>query len=93
MRAIVQRVSRASVSSGGEEVATIGTGLLVLLGVREGDVARGNRPSFTDAAPPSVAEPLYERMLKALDARGGRFGAHMEVSLVNYGPVTLIVDV
>ncbi|MBA2439690.1 MAG: D-tyrosyl-tRNA(Tyr) deacylase [Thermoleophilaceae bacterium] len=140
MRAIVQRVSRATVTCSGEEIAAIGAGLLVLLGVREGDgeaeadrlarkllalrifeddggrmslsvrdvdgevlcvsqftlladVRRGNRPSFVDAAPPPVAEPLYERVREALSARGGRFGAHMEVSLVNDGPVTLIVEV
>lgn len=139
MRALVQRVAEASVSVGGDEVARIGAGLLVLLGVRRGDgveeadwIARkvralrvfedaegrmnlsledvegealcvsqftlygdarkGNRPSFVDAAPPEQAEPLYERVREALDAKGGIFGARMRVSLVNDGPVTLLVE-
>jgi D-aminoacyl-tRNA deacylase len=139
MRALVQRVSRASVTVGGERVSEIGPGLLILLGVRVGDgeqeadrVARkllalrifeddegrmnlsvddvggeilcvsqftlygdarkGNRPSFVDAAPAEHAEPLYERVREALGAKGGRFGARMEVELVNDGPVTLLVE-
>ena len=142
MRALVQRVSRASVTAepDAEEVAAIGPGLLVLLGVHRddgeeeadrlarklgalrvfededgrmnrsvadvggevlcvsqftllGDTRRGNRPSFVDAAPPVLAEPLYERVRRALGASGGRFGAHMQVTLVNDGPVTLLVEV
>ena len=136
MRALVQRVSRAAVEVDGEEVASIGLGLLVLLGVRTGDTAeqanrlagklerlrvfedaegklnlsvgellcvsqftlygdarKGNRPSFVDAAPPELAEPLYERVRSALGAQGGAFGAHMSVSLVNDGPVTLLLEV
>ena len=58
-----------------------------------GDVRRGTRPSFGDAAPPEAAAALYERVLGALGALGGRFGAHMQVALVNDGPVTLMVDV
>ena len=139
MRALVQRVSRAAVEVDGEEVAAIGPGLLVLLGVRTGDTAdqadrlagklerlrvfedadgklnlsvrdvegevlcvsqftlygdarKGNRPSFVDAAPPDLAEPLYERVRAALGAQGGAFGAHMRVSLVNDGPVTLLLE-
>ena len=57
-----------------------------------GDVRRGNRPSFVDAAPPEVAEPLYERVREGLDAQGGRFGARMSVQLVNHGPVTLLLE-
>ena len=137
MRAVVQRVSRASVSVDGRVVSAIGEGLLVLLGVatgdgeseadwladkvgalrifpdeagrlneplgdREilcisqftlyGDVRRGNRPSWTDAAPPDVAEPLYERFCDRLGARRGVFGAAMAVELLNDGPVTLVID-
>ena len=132
-------MAEASVSVDGDEVARIGAGLLVLLGVRRGDgveeadrIARkvralrvfedaegrmnlsledvegevlcvsqftlygdarkGNRPSFVDAAPPEQAEPLYEHVREALDAKGGVFGARMSVSLVNDGPVTLLVE-
>jgi D-tyrosyl-tRNA(Tyr) deacylase len=139
VRALVQRVSRAAVEVHGDEVASIGAGLLVLLGVRTGDTAeqadrlagkverlrvfedadgklnlsvrdvggellcvsqftlygdarKGNRPSFVDAAPPELAEPLYERVRSALGAQGGAFGAHMSVSLVNDGPVTLLLE-
>jgi D-tyrosyl-tRNA(Tyr) deacylase len=63
-----------------------------------GDTAKGNRPSFTAAAPPGEAEPLYERFCEALRDRGihvetGIFGAKMQVELVNDGPVTIILDV
>jgi D-tyrosyl-tRNA(Tyr) deacylase len=57
-----------------------------------GDVRRGNRPSFVQAAPPERAEELYKRVRDRLGAQGGEFGAHMEVELVNDGPVTLIVE-
>jgi D-aminoacyl-tRNA deacylase len=62
------------------------------------DTAKGNRPSFTDAAPPEQAEPLYERFCAALRELGvgvatGVFGAGMEVELVNDGPVTIVLDV
>ena len=135
----MQRVGNASVTVDDREVARIGPGLLVLLGVRRGDgeaeadriaskllalrvfdddagkmnlavgdvggeilcvsqftlygdTRKGNRPSFVDAAPPEEAEPLYERVRAALDASGGVFGAKMAVSLVNDGPVTLLIE-
>jgi D-tyrosyl-tRNA(Tyr) deacylase len=137
MRALVQRVSRASVSVEGREISAIGPGLLVLLGVApedtqdqadrlaekvralrifddpEGrlnealadrevlcvsqftlyaDTRKGNRPGFAGAAPPELAESLYERFSERLGARRGVFGARMAVELVNDGPVTLILD-
>jgi len=137
LRALVQRVSVASVDSNGQRIAEIGPGLLVLLGIGAGDgeeacdrladkvralrifedaegrmneplgdrevlcvsqftlyadTRKGNRPSFTDAAEPEVAEPLYERFCDRLDARRGRFGAHMSVDLTNDGPVTLLLE-
>ena len=144
MRAVIQRVSRASVTIGGRPVGSIGRGLLVLLGVGKqdtpdqvtwmadkiaglrifadadgkmnrdlaaaggavlvvsqftlyGDVAKGRRPSFVDAAPPEIAVPLYEAFIAALRGRGltvatGEFGAMMDVELVNDGPVTLILE-
>jgi D-tyrosyl-tRNA(Tyr) deacylase len=62
-----------------------------------GDSSRGKRPSFTDSAPPEVAEPLYNAFVDAMRAEGievqtGRFQAKMLVSIVNDGPVTLIVE-
>jgi D-tyrosyl-tRNA(Tyr) deacylase len=57
-----------------------------------GETRRGNRPSYVAAAAGAVAEPLYERFRAELGAAGGVFGAHMEVELVNDGPVTLIVE-
>jgi D-tyrosyl-tRNA(Tyr) deacylase len=139
VRALVQRVSEAAVWAEGEEVARIGRGLLVLLGVKVGDgpgqaerlagklrrlrifedpdgrmnlsvddiggevlcvsqftlygdARKGNRPSFVEAAPPGDAEPLYERVRAALEAQGGVFGARMSVSLVNDGPVTILLE-
>jgi D-tyrosyl-tRNA(Tyr) deacylase len=61
------------------------------------DAAKGNRPSFTDAAPPEQAEPLYESFCAALRELGvevsaGRFGARMAVELVNDGPVTIVLE-
>jgi D-aminoacyl-tRNA deacylase len=137
VRALVQRVMRASVDVGESRVAEIGPGLLVLLGVTHGDteadaqwlaakvralrvfadaegrmneplgdrkvlcvsqftlygdVRRGNRPSYVAAAPPEIAEPLYERFCELLGAQRGRFGAYMRVELVNDGPVTLLLE-
>jgi D-tyrosyl-tRNA(Tyr) deacylase len=63
-----------------------------------GDARKGRRPSFTDAAPPDVAIPLYERFLTLLEerapgrVRSGEFGAMMDVELVNDGPVTLVLE-
>jgi len=79
------RMNRSVEESGGEL-------LCVSQFTLYGDVRKGNRPSFVDAAPPDEAEPLYERVRAALGASGGVFGAHMEVALVNDGPVTLLVE-
>ena len=63
-----------------------------------GDARKGRRPSFVDSAPPEIATPLYERFVTLLEERApgrvatGRFGAAMEVELVNDGPVTLVLD-
>ena len=137
MKAVVQRVRRASVSVGGEAVSQIGPGMLVLLGIaagdteeqadriaakifrlrifddadgrmneplgeREvlcvsqftllGDTSRGNRPSWTAAAPGEEALPLYERVCETLGAARGAFGEHMVVELENDGPVTLLLE-
>ena len=144
MRAVLQRVSRASVTVDSEMVGRIGPGLLVLLGVTHGDTAekarwlaertvglrifadeegkmnrsvaeiggavlvvsqftlygdcrKGRRPSFVEAAPPEIAIPLYEEYVNGLRALGipvrtGRFGAMMDVELVNDGPVTIILE-
>jgi D-aminoacyl-tRNA deacylase len=137
MRALVQRVSRASVTVEGRLVSEIGPGLLVLLGISREDGAeqadrlaakiralrvfadeqgninealgsreilcvsqftlyadtrRGNRPSFTAAAPGAQAEPLYERFCDRAGAQRGVFGAMMAVELVGDGPVTLLLE-
>ena len=57
-----------------------------------GDARKGNRPSWTAAAPPEVAEPLYQRFCRRLAAKQGVFGALMQVELINDGPVTLLVE-
>jgi D-aminoacyl-tRNA deacylase len=57
-----------------------------------GDARKGSRPSYVDAAPAAEAEPLYDRFCERLGAAKGVFGAQMEVSLVNDGPVTLLVE-
>lgn len=145
MKAVIQRVSRASVSIGGNEVSSIGAGLLILLGVVTGDTYadmerlaekivhlrifddergimnrsvidvdgevlvvsqftlaartdKGHRPSYIDAAPHATAIPLYEDFCKKISqimskpCGSGRFGADMQVNLVNDGPVTIIMD-
>ena len=144
MRAVVQRVARARVMTGGAPVAEIGPGLCVLLGVAGGDgepkarrlaarvarlrifenehgrfdrnlldtggaalvvsqftlladTSKGNRPSFSEAARPELAGPLYEAFCAALRAEGvpvetGVFGARMEVEIANDGPVTIVLD-
>jgi len=145
MRAVLQRVSSAGVDIAGETTGAIGKGLLVLLGIQNGDAGsdatwlaqkiaalrifeddsgkmnrsvvecaggvlvvsqftliastrKGARPSFNDAARPDVAVPLYEFFIREMEkALGqpvatGTFGATMKVSLVNEGPVTLVVD-
>jgi D-tyrosyl-tRNA(Tyr) deacylase len=144
MRAVIQRVSEASVRVQGEVISQIGHGLLVLLGVSRGDgqkaaddlagkiahlrifedaggklnrslletggemlvvsqftllsdCRKGRRPSFTGAAEPAKASALYEHFVRKTQALGvsvqtGRFQAFMAVSLVNQGPVTLILE-
>ncbi|MEY4634499.1 MAG: hypothetical protein RJA55_297 [Acidobacteriota bacterium] len=144
MRAVVQRVSSASVTVAERVTGEIGPGLLVLLGVEQGDgptdlqyiasklrdlrifadadgkmnrsvldvqggvlvvsqftlsgdARNGRRPSFAAAAPPQVARALYEEVVRELAASGlrvatGEFQAMMQVSLVNDGPVTILLD-
>jgi D-tyrosyl-tRNA(Tyr) deacylase len=142
---LVQRVRAAHVDVAGARVATIGPGLLLLVGIHAEDTAddrqwlvrkvvqlrifddahgvmnrslqdvggealavsqftlyaaarKGNRPSYSDAAPPAVARPAFEAFVAALAQALGKpvptgvFGAHMEVALVNDGPVTLWLD-
>ena len=79
-------------------LAVGGSALVVSQFTLIAETAKGNRPSFTDAAPPDQAEPLYEHFCAALRILGvpvetGVFGARMQVELVNDGPVTIILDV
>ena len=144
MRVVIQRVSEASVTVDRQTVGAIGQGLMVLLGVAQGDTSqeakalaektaglrifeddagkmnrsveeiggsllvvsqftllgdcrKGRRPGFTDAAPPELADQLYEEYVAALRRRGvnvatGVFRANMQVALVNDGPVTMLLD-
>ena len=145
MRAVLQRVKRASVTVEGNITGAIEDGLLVLLGIEEADTLgdmnwlsgklvnlrifndeqgvmnrsllevggglllvsqftlfaatkKGNRPSYSRAAPPAIAVPIYEKMIELLSAELGKpiktgvFGADMKVDLLNDGPVTIIMD-
>lgn len=145
MKAVVQRVSEASVTIEGRKVADIRKGLLVLLGIEDADTKedinwltakianlrifgdadnvmnlslkdidgevivvsqftlhastkKGNRPSYIKASKPEIAIPLYETFVKQLETelakkiQTGEFGADMKVSLINDGPVTIIID-
>ncbi|MDD5701916.1 MAG: D-aminoacyl-tRNA deacylase [Dehalococcoidales bacterium] len=144
MKAILQRVTQASVTVSGEIVGSIDNGLVVLLGVASGDTVRdaqylaqktvglrifsdsegkfnlsaldvngellvisqftlladtrkGRRPSFIDAAPPGLAEELFNRFVEEVGTSGlkvetGRFQAHMLVEIHNNGPVTIMLD-
>lgn len=80
------------------DVTEVGGGILVVSQFTlYGECAKGRRPSFIAAAPPEIAVPLYEAFVNAVKAQGvptatGRFGAMMQVELVNDGPVTLILD-
>jgi D-tyrosyl-tRNA(Tyr) deacylase len=85
------RMNRSVADVGGEVLVVSQFTLLA-------ETARGRRPSFTSAAEPEVAEPLVARLVAALDATGittatGRFGARMQVSSVNDGPVTILLEV
>src|SRR3954451_14330195 len=87
--------SQGKMNLGLEEVS--GAVLVVSQFTLYGDAVKGRRPSFIDAARPETAVPLYERFIASLRARGltvetGEFGAHMEVELVNDGPVTLWLE-
>jgi D-tyrosyl-tRNA(Tyr) deacylase len=144
MKALIQRVSRASVTFDGETGGSISAGLLVLLGITHedtpataekllrkildlrvfpsensgfdcslrdiqggllivsqftlyGDTRKGRRPDFSASAKPEIAEPLYDHFIQKARETGlktatGRFGAMMEVELVNSGPVTLMIE-
>ncbi len=74
-------------------VRDVGGGVLVVSQFTlYGDVVKGRRPSFTGAAAPGIAEPLVERVAAGLAAERGRFGADMQLQLINDGPVTVIID-
>ena len=98
MRAVIQAVSSASVRVEGGEPRAIGPGIMILLGVRDTDTRKGYRPSFIKAAKPPLSVDAYELFLAEMakhglkDVQHGEFGAHMQVSLVNEGPCTIIID-
>ena len=76
-----------------QSVADTGAGVIVVSQFTlYGDASRGNRPSFTAAARPEVAEPLYERFADRLSAKRGVFGARMAVEVAGDGPVTLLIE-
>jgi D-tyrosyl-tRNA(Tyr) deacylase len=84
------KLDRSLLDAGGEALVVSQFTLIA-------DTAKGNRPSFSHAAPPEQAEPLYEVFCAALEAEGltlvrGVFGARMEVELINDGPVTIVLD-
>jgi len=145
MKAVIQRVSQASVTINDEKVADIGLGLLILVGIEDADTTedidwltskisqlrifndenevmnksvqdvngdiivvsqftlhastkKGNRPSYLKASKPDIAIPLYEAFINSMEksigkkVQTGQFGADMKVSLINDGPVTIIID-
>ena len=89
------RALRVFPDDGGEMNASLGEREILCVSqfTLYGDTRRGNRPSWIKAAPGDVAQPLYERVCERLGARRGVFGADMQVSLVNDGPVTLLLEV
>ncbi len=89
------RALRVFPDDGGEMNAALGEREILCVSqfTLYGDTRRGNRPSWIKAAPGDVAQPLYERVCERLGARRGVFGADMQVSLVNDGPVTLLLEV
>jgi D-aminoacyl-tRNA deacylase len=86
LRVFPDEEGRMNVALGGREVLCVSQFTLY------GDARRGNRPSFVAAAPGEQAERLYERFCDATSAQRGVFGAHMDVELVNDGPVTLLLE-
>lgn len=105
MRVLLQRVKSASVAVGGEVQGRIGQGLPAFVGILVvsqftlyGDASKGNRPGFSEAAPPEKAERLYGetvrrlRNMTQLPVETGLFRAEMAVTLVNDGPVTILLE-